>query len=608
MNEKIKFKEQIKAFFWAFGQAWRMGKGLLLGWGFLSLCLSVLPAILLTQNRTVIKQITDFIQKGTGNFSDLIGPIVVLGLVMFGVSLTMRINAHFLGEVMYDSYCMGLKELMIDHIQQVPMKEFLNKEFNDEYDYVAIRSWALVNFISRFYEVVSRLAGLVSLLAVAAAIAPLIFWVAAGYAVFTIILSFVLNRPRPREWDRIRNANRSASYYAEMPLNPGIAREARLFESENHIQTRFDRAYKEVERMENGFSMRRERTAFLLGMVFYLFTGLMVIYAIGQVSRGDQGPDVFLMLYSLCFSLFTTLNGIAGRVGFMTSNLYSLTRIRRFIRMAKRFAQAQKDAQIIPGAPVFQAKNLCFSYDGVHPALSDLNFTLNEGDTVALVGENGSGKTTLTLLMLGLYPPSSGQLLFYGHPVGDYSAKTLSAYMGIFFQEIKLFHLTMIENVGFGDICQMRNEEKILEAIRKGGASKLLESMEKGLQTVLMREIDRSGRSMSGGEQQKVAISRTHMNDKPILIFDEPASMLDPLAEMEQFMNIKEKMEDNTAVLISHRVGFARLANHIFVLKEGHLVESGSHGELIALNGEYARFFNEQAEWYRTEAVNGEVR
>jgi ATP-binding cassette subfamily B protein len=122
-----------------------------------------------------------------------------------------------------------------------------------------------------------------------------------------------------------------------------------------------------------------------------------------------------------------------------------------------------------------------------------------------------------------------------------------------------------------------------------------------------MREIDRSGRSMSGGEQQKVAVSRAHMNDKPILIFDEPASMLDPLAEMEQFMNIKEKMQGNTAVLISHRVGFARLASKIFVLKDGRLAESGSHDELLAQDGEYARFFKGQAEWYRTDAVKGEV-
>ena len=114
------------------------------------------------------------------------------------------------------------------------------------------------------------------------------------------------------------------------------------------------------------------------------------------------------------------------------------------------------------------------------------------------------------------------------------------------------------------------------------------------------KSIIKTGLNLSGGEQQRIAVSRTHMSDKDILIFDEPAAALDPIAEMEQFHNIKAKTEGKTSILISHRVGFARMADRIFVLDKGNLAEVGTHDELMKKNGIYADFFNQQAEWYQS--------
>lgn len=168
----------------------------------------------------------------------------------------------------------------------------------------------------------------------------------------------------------------------------------------------------------------------------------------------------------------------------------------------------------------------------------------------------------------------------------------------MFFQDFALFHASLRENVGYGDLKNIENREKITEALRKGGGMKLLERLPEGMETWLLKKVKKGSVNLSGGEQQKVAVSRAHMSDKDVLIFDEPASALDPIAEMEQFSAIQEKIQGRTAILISHRVGFARLADRIFVMDQGKLAEVGTHEELMEKQGIYLEFFQSQAEWY----------
>lgn len=194
----------------------------------------------------------------------------------------------------------------------------------------------------------------------------------------------------------------------------------------------------------------------------------------------------------------------------------------------------------------------------------------------------------------------------FGRPYGEYKRDYIRKRISVFFQNYYIFHSTIRENVGVGALEDMDNEQKILEAIKKGGAEKVVANAPNGLDTLLGKFQDPSGTELSGGEKQRVASSRTHMSNRDVLIFDEPASMLDPIAEMEQFNNIRDMLDGRTAILISHRVGFARMADKIIMLDDGVIAETGTHNELMALNGKYAHFFNEQAQWYTVKGVKAQ--
>jgi ATP-binding cassette subfamily B protein len=148
--------------------------------------------------------------------------------------------------------------------------------------------------------------------------------------------------------------------------------------------------------------------------------------------------------------------------------------------------------------------------------------------------------------------PTSGSIKFLGRPYQDYKNGFFTSKIGVFFQDFFLFHFTLAENVGIGNIKHIDNEVMVLEAMEKGGARKLVSKLPKGLKNMIGRQIYKEGAVLSGGEGQRVAVSRAHMSDKDVMVFDEPASMLDPIAEMDQFTQIRERIKNRTAVLVSH--------------------------------------------------------
>ena len=244
-------------------------------------------------------------------------------------------------------------------------------------------------------------------------------------------------------------------------------------------------------------------------------------------------------------------------------------------------------------------QGVSFAYLDGPEVLRDVSFTIHPGEKVTLIGTNGAGKTTLIKLMLGLYTPDRGRILIDGEDLARLDPESHRRHVAAVFQDYLRYQLTARDNIGFGQADRLDDDARILDAAAKAGADAVVSSLSAGLDTTLGRTFE-GGQDLSGGQWQKITIARAYFRDAKVLVLDEPTAALDARAELEIFEQFRALAGDRTAVFVSHRMASARIADRILVLESGRLIENGSHDELVAAGGEYARMFEMQAKWYRS--------
>ena len=257
---------------------------------------------------------------------------------------------------------------------------------------------------------------------------------------------------------------------------------------------------------------------------------------------------------------------------------------------------------IMPGElESIEFRNVSFRYPSAEKySLENISFSINKGETFALVGVNGAGKSTLVKLLLRFYDVTEGEILYNGINIKEYNLEAYRNIFGAVFQDYRNFAISVYENV----IChECSDEEKSLaeKALRQSGIWDKISGMPEGGNTVLTREFDKNGVGLSGGENQKVSAARLFAKDFEFAVLDEPSSALDPIAEYKMYENLIEVTENKTVLYISHRLSSAVLSDKIIVIGGGRVLEQGSHSELMARDGKYKEMFTLQASSYNNE-------
>jgi ATP-binding cassette, subfamily B, bacterial len=332
---------------------------------------------------------------------------------------------------------------------------------------------------------------------------------------------------------------------------------------------------------------------FEFGVLFWLISAF-----VPDVHAGVMTVGAFTFLISMSYSLAS--NGSEGLVNFSEMHNGSLYihyyfQLQSLPKIITEKPNPVSFEEVKP--PLIEFKNVSFSYPKGDPILKNLSFTINPGETVALVGVNGAGKTTIIKLLCRFYDVTDGQILINGIDIRDLSLSNWYQHLGTLFQHFIKYQFTVKENIMLGN-SKIYDEDKMKLAAQQSGAIEFIDKFEKGYDQMLGKQFE-DGQELSGGQWQKLAIARAFYEQAPVLIMDEPTSAIDAEAEKEIFENLLSVYKGKTLLLVSHRFSTVRNAEKIIVLENGQITESGSHQELMQNPQKYAKMFEAQAQGYR---------
>ena len=419
-------------------------------------------------------------------------------------------------------------------------------------------------------------------------------------AVLPALLIRVIHGRRLYRWQRARAAmERQARYISWLLTLPFHAKELRLFGLGPELRRRF-RGLQGRIRTERLALTRSRETA---DVVAQLLAGAVVFGSLAfvawQATQGALTIGDLVMYFGAIQRAQTTLQGLFGSLGALYEDNLFLSTLSEFLDLEDRVV-APANPHPIP-SPIregLRVQGVSFHYPHSQvPALQDVNLSVAPGEMVALVGSNGSGKTSLIKILCRLYDPDEGSVTLDGTDLKDVDPEAYRRRIAVVFQDYTQYALPATDNIGFGDVSHLESRERIVTAARQAGVDQVLERLPQGYDTVLGRLFP-EGEDLSIGEWQKLALARAFFSDAEILIADEPTSSLDAEAEASVFRMIRQLARDRATVVVSHRFSTVRMADRIYVLHHGRIVEAGSHDELMALGGRYARLFAIQAAPY----------
>jgi ATP-binding cassette, subfamily B, bacterial len=445
---------------------------------------------------------------------------------------------------------------------------------------------------------------LVGFIGVLVAFSPLLAGLVALAALPQLVVQLKIGRQRFGLAFNLSPEERRAFYYGHLLSSPTPAKEIRLFGLADYFLGGLLDTYRRIHRAQHRQELRELRwTLGLEGLATLVSSGAFIVVVLqafaGRLSLGD------VTLYtSAVRSVQSALTGIVAALSNLNEQALFFSHYQRLQALPQPVAIAASPRPVPPLQSGIELRNVSFRYTEQHPwVLRHANLFIPAGLCLALVGLNGAGKTTLVKLLTRLYDPTEGEILWDGVDIREFDPQALRRRVGVIFQDFMRYELSARENIGLGDVQYVAEMGRIHQAAEQAGIGPFIEHLPHGYETILSRVFGENGTGvdLSGGEWQKVAIARLFMRQADLLILDEPTAALDAQAEHEIYSHFAGLVSGRTSLIISHRFSTVRMADLIAVLEDGQITECGSHQELLAQQGSYARLYRLQAERYREQ-------
>jgi len=581
--------------------AWRFERGLTTRYVVASLAGALLPvAIAYVGKRIVDAVVASIADPAHPTEAAFRWVATELGLMLLSYVSGQALGYY--GQLLRARLALHVDQLIFDKALRLSVKHFEDAEFMDMLERARRESgWRPVEMIThglRLGRSVVTLTGYAVLLAQFS-----------GWAVLALAfagLPFLAEARYASEQHRIhqrRTARERQAYYLQQLLTSDFyVKEVKLFALGPEFLRRHRALHEEFYAEDRDFAFRRGAAVTLLGAISTgVFYGIYLVVVgatvTGSISLGDM--TLYLTVFRQGQDAFQSAMSSIARAwedNLYMNNLFEYLALEEDDVVGAELGALPDSA--LQEAPALHFEGVSFDYPGSErPALADIDLHIAPGETVALVGPNGAGKTTLVKLLAGLYPLDRGTIRIGDEDIASMDRGELRQRVGVLFQDFVHYHFSAAENVGLGWLPSLDDRAAIESAAEDAGAARIVESLPQGYDTKLGRWF--GGEQLSIGQWQRMALARAFMRRSKVLVLDEPTAAIDAEGEHEIFQRFGELKRDATCILITHRFSTVRMADRIVVLDQGRIVEEGTHAELMARGGLYARMFDLQAEGYR---------
>ena len=385
---------------------------------------------------------------------------------------------------------------------------------------------------------------------------------------------------------------RKYEYFEKCICTREYVKETRLWKAEGYLKKLYQDNLGTYTKLR--WKTTKHSELMELALRFFLLSGYVgtIIMLFYYLFQGEISIGAFAAVFSSLDQMFDRMEGVFNyQIGNITSNFGAAQNYYAFLNLKEREGKQKERLK----RERLELKEVSFAYpNSTKNALENVNFTIDKGETVAIVGVNGSGKSTLTRLLMGLYLPTKGKILIDGKDIKEMAPETLYQGVSAVFQKYQCYKMTVAENVQLSDA---QKTEDIKEVLEKADFPLENGTFIDGAETMLGKDF--GGIDLSGGQWQRLAIARGLYRAHDMIVLDEPTAAIDPLEEANIYYKFAEISKDKTAFIVTHRLGSAKIADRIIVMDAGRIVEMGTHNELMDKNGKYYELYQAQAKWYR---------
>ena len=553
---------------------------------------TLIPLVNLWLWKEVLNGIVDF-----GNSKQTVIVCLVIYLALQLATYLIDQFDNYVQDRYSDELKFYIEEQMMDKTSRMDLSFFDSAKMGDKVRHARNNFLTMMNMSWLVFDIISAFINVVATLVI---VCTYKWWL--GLVTLVLLIPFMLyNKKRTErklkmEKEQLRD-NRKKDYYRDVFFNDNVQFEVKLNNIGSYFIGKYKETWRKLYKINKTEDIRHNIINTLIMIVNVSSEFLVLTVSVFDVVNKQIGIGDLQYNLSMVSRLRSQSQMLMNKVNKFLNDNARLIELQEFMDIEP---EVEKSGALKPSNnPKIEFCNVSFRYPNAEQyVLKDCSFTIEPHEKIGLIGLNGAGKSTIIKLMFRFYDPEEGCIKLDGVDLKEYDIYAVRKVFGVLFQDYVTYCLPLREIIALSDFNERFNDEKLKKACDISGASEVIKDWENGYDSVLGRYYADNGKDLSGGQWQLVGLARAYFKDSEYMILDEPSAALDPISEDRIFEQLYHLSEGKSSVTISHRLSNTTLADKILVIGDGHIIEQGSHFELLKQNGKYAELFNLQASKY----------